>query len=259
MQLTGDYHTHTVYSHGSGTVLENALQAKAHGLREIAITDHGFGQMAFGLRHRRMPQLIRDCREATELTGVKVYVGIEANLLGESGLTDLKEKDYKDFDVFLMGIHRFVRFKPFVPGMWNMFFRNWLHTVRKKGAGAGLVRYNTQALIHCIEKYPIDAVTHLNYLSFCNVAEVAKAARDNGTYIELNSKKTHLSDEELAAVRDTGVRFIIDSDAHSPDRVGDTKLVDELLSRVDVPRERIDNIDGRTPRFRFREYKERNL
>ena len=102
-------------------------------------------------------------------------------------------------------------------------------------------------------------MTHLTELRFCNLAEVAKAARDNGTYIELNSKKTHLSDEELAAVRDTGVRFIIDSDAHSPDRVGDTKLVDELLSRVDVPRERIDNIDGRTPRFRFREYKERNL
>lgn len=48
MQLTGDYHTHTIYSHGKGTVLENALQAKARGLREIAITDHGFGQMAFG-------------------------------------------------------------------------------------------------------------------------------------------------------------------------------------------------------------------
>ena len=37
MQLTGDYHTHTVYSHGSGTVLENALQAKARGLREKLI------------------------------------------------------------------------------------------------------------------------------------------------------------------------------------------------------------------------------
>ena len=89
--------------------------------------------------------------------------------------------------------------------------------------------------------------------------EVAKAARDYGTYIELNSKKTHLSDEELAAVRDTGVRFIIDSDAHSPDRVGDTKRVDEQLARVEIPRERIDNIDGRVPKFRFKEYKERKL
>lgn len=55
------------------------------------------------------------------------------------------------------------------------------------------------------------------------------------------------------------MRFIVDSDAHSPDRVGDTKIVDDILSRVAVPRERIDNIDGRTPRFRFAEFKEKNL
>ncbi len=259
MQLTGDYHTHTVYSHGKGTVLENALQAKERGLREIAITDHGFGQMAFGLRHRRMPRLIADCKAATEQTGVRVLVGIEADLLGESGSTDLKEEDYKDFDVFLMGIHRFVRFKPFAQGMRNLFFRNWWYTKRGKNPPQALIRYNTKALINSIERYPVDAVTHLNYLSFCDAAEVAKAARDCGTYVELNSKKMHLTDDELAAVCDTGVRFIIDSDAHSPGRVGDTKRVEEQLRRVAIPRERIDNIDGRTPRFRFIEYKERNL
>lgn len=68
-----------------------------------------------------------------------------------------------------------------------------------------------------------------------------------------------MTDEELARVCDTGVRFVIDSDAHSPERVGDTKLVEDMLSRVDIPRERIDNIDGRLPHFRFREYKEKHL
>ena len=88
------------------------------------------------------------------------------------------------------------------------------------------------------------------------MAEVAKAARDYGTYIELNSKKVHLTDEELARVADTGVRFIVGSDAHTPDRIGDTKLVDEQLARIGFPRERIDNIDGRKPQFRFRAFKE---
>ena len=68
----------------------------------------------------------------------------------------------------------------------------------------------------------------------------------------------HLTDEELVKVRDTGVRFIIDSDAHTVDRVGDTKLVDKILARVEIPRERIDNIDGRKPNFRFRAYKEKH-
>ncbi len=258
MQLTGDYHTHTIYSHGKGTVLDNALAAKEKGLKEIAITDHGFEQMAFGIKRKKVPQLICDCREASEKTGVKVYVGMEANLCGVDGRTDMTVNDYKDFDIFLMGIHRFVKFTH-IRDMWNMLFVNFFYTILKKEGSKRLIRYNTEAYINSIEKYPIDAVTHLNFLCFCDVAEVAKAARDNGTYIELNSKKVHLSDEELEKVVATGVRFIIDSDAHTADRVGDTKLVDELLSRVSVPRDRIDNIDGRTPHFRFREFKERKL
>ena len=61
---------------------------------------------------------------------------------------------------------------------------------------------------------------------------------------------------ELYKVVETGVRFVIDSDAHSVDRVGDTRLVEEQLQRVSVPPERIDNIDGRFPTFRFRQFKE---
>lgn len=258
MLLTGDYHTHTVYSHGKGTVLDNAFAAKERGLREIAITDHGFEQMAFGIKRKKMPQLIADCREATEKTGVRVYVGMEANLCDEDGRTDMTVNDYKDFDIFLMGIHRFVKFTRF-KDFWNMFFANAFYTMIKREGSKSLVRYNTRAYIHSIERYPVDAVTHLNFLCFCDVSEVAKAARDHGTYIELNAKKVHLSDEQLEAAEKTGVRFIVDSDAHTPDRVGDTKLVDELLARVPVPRERIDNIDGRTPDFRFRKFKEESL
>ena len=257
MLLAGDYHTHTIYSHGKGTVLENAMRAKEIGLQEIAITDHGFEQLAFGLRHERIPQLIADCKEASRQTGIPVYVGTEANLCDENGRTDLREEDYQDFDIFLMGIHRFVKFTHF-RDLWNMFVRNSVDTTFHIRPSKSLIRYNTNAYINSIKKNPIDAVTHLNYQSFCDVVEVAKAARDYGTYIELNAKKVHLTDEELVKVRDTGVRFIIDSDAHTVDRVGDTKLVDKILARVEIPRERIDNIDGRKPNFRFRAYKEKH-
>ena len=37
MILTADYHTHTTYSHGKGTVSENAAVAEEKGLKEIAI------------------------------------------------------------------------------------------------------------------------------------------------------------------------------------------------------------------------------
>ena len=54
MYLTADYHTHTPYSHGKNTVLENAVAAKAKGLKEIAITDHGFNHILFGLKRKKL-------------------------------------------------------------------------------------------------------------------------------------------------------------------------------------------------------------
>ena len=40
MILTGDYHTHTPYSHGKNTVEENALAAKEKGLVRLEGKDY---------------------------------------------------------------------------------------------------------------------------------------------------------------------------------------------------------------------------
>ena len=256
LNLTADYHTHTKYSHGKGTVLENAMRAKEIGLKQIGISDHGFAQLAFGLRHKKLPQLIADCRAASKETGIDVLVGIESNLCGEDGRTDLNERDYEYFDIYLMGIHMFVNFNKF-RDMRKIMFSSYFQTMFKSKGSKKLKEYTTKALINSIQKYPIDVITHLNFISFCDVVEVAKAARDYGTYIELNAKKVHMTDEELHNVCETGVRFVIDSDAHSVDRVGEIALVENMLDRVDIPLDRIDNIDGRLPNFRFKAFKER--
>ena len=54
------------------------------------------------------------------------------------------------------------------------------------------------------------------------------------------------------------VNFVINSDAHSTDRIGDDKLAKELLQRVNFPLDRIKNINGNTPTFmRFADFKEK--
>ena len=106
--LTGDYHTHTPYSHGENTIDENVAAAKEQGLKQIGITDHGFSHPAFGLTKSKVPKMIELCRQASIETGVDVKLGIESNILGISGKTDLKVKDYDKFEVFLAGIHRFI-------------------------------------------------------------------------------------------------------------------------------------------------------
>ena len=85
MILTADYHTHTPYSHGKNTVLENANAAKRLGLKEIAITDHGFNHLLFGLKRKRLDDLRHEIDEAERLTGVKVLMGMESNLISLDG------------------------------------------------------------------------------------------------------------------------------------------------------------------------------
>ena len=256
MKITADYHTHTRYSHGSGTVADNAAAADRLGLKELAVTDHGFNHPAFGLKKRKMPHLLKDVAAANENYGVKVLTGVESNIVSESGKTDLKPVMYDDFDVFLTGFHKFV-ISDF-GDVFKLFLPNYLRDGLKIKAPRSLVERTTRTYINVIKNNPVDAITHMNFCVFADAVEVAKCAADYGTYIELNAKKTHLDDEELANIAaKTQARFIIGSDAHSPDRVGEISLVEKLLSRVSVDMSRIDNIDGRLPDFRFRRFKEK--
>ncbi|MBR1890923.1 MAG: PHP domain-containing protein [Clostridia bacterium] len=254
MKIERDYHTHTRYSHGKGTVLDNALAAKALGIKEITISDHGFSHPAFGMRRRKLDKMRLDCQNAERITGVKVNLGIESNLLGISGAIDVKPKDYEKLDMILAGIHRFVLYDS-LRGWTSLLLSNmWAQKITHKPSKR-LIDYNTKVYCNAIKNNPIDIITHVGFLNFCDAKIVAECCADYGTYFEINTKKIHLSPEEWDRVFDTKVNFVIDSDAHHPDRVGDAKLFEVQDEKVHFPRERIFNIDGRQPTFRFAEFK----
>lgn len=258
MKLTADFHTHTRFSHGKGSILDNALVAKELGLDSIGITDHGFSHIVMGLNSCKLGRYIKDCKEAQEKTGVKVLVGVESNITSIEGDVDLSVDRYAQFDLFLAGIHKLIWYK------WGSWFKFGIPTVLKstfkcENASNELIKNTTKAVVEAVKKNPIDVITHLNYCSYLDPVEVAKVCADYGTYVELNAKKIHLTDEKLYEVCKTGVRFVINSDAHSPKRVGEISLVEQLLQRVEVPVDRIDNIDGKMPSFRFKAFKEKSL
>ncbi len=256
MEIKFDFHTHTKYSHGKGTVLENALSAKEKGLSGIGITDHGFSHPAFGMSRSKLDKMRADCDNAQKQTGVKVLLGIESNLLGVSGKTDVKVKDYQKLDIFLAGVHRFILYDG-LKEWFKLLGANYFTKLFNKNPSESLIKRNTQVYINAIKSNPIDVITHVNYLVFADAVEVAKCCADYGTYFEINTKKVHLSDEVWQKVVDTGVNFVVDSDAHSPDRIGDTRLATELLQRVDIPLDRIKNLNGMPDFMRFADYKDK--
>ncbi len=258
MLLTADYHTHTVFSHGKGQILDNAISAKNVGLKQVAISDHGFSHPAFGLTKKKVPEMLKLIDEAKKETGVDVLMGIESNIVSTDGRVDLTERAYDNFDVFLAGIHKFVFYK--FKSIFSLAIPNMYHTfIEKKRIPKSVIKANTNAFVNAIKNNPVDMITHLNFFCFADALEVAKVASDYGTYLELNAKKVHLTDEEIEAVLKTDVRFLISSDAHTPERVGEISLVEDTIKRLNFPTDRIDNIDGKIPNLRFKQFKEGRL
>lgn len=253
MQLTFDYHTHTKYSDGKNTALENALAAKEAGLQGIAVTDHGFSHVILGVQRREKERYFAEIDEAGRQTGLPVLRGIEENILSLEGECGLTEADFDDFDVYLAGFHPVVKYKNF-PSFWEGGWTTFRYRAGIKPSGR-MVREMTRVYCLAVQKNPIDILTHVNYHCFADVKEVAKCCRDYGTYLEISGKKPHFTDEELAEAAATGVKFVVNSDAHAVGRIGDIALAAEQISRVGVPLAQICNIDGRTPSFRLAGYK----
>ena len=52
MEILADYHTHTVYSHGKGSIEDNVKVAISKGIKKIGISDHGYKNVAYERRNR---------------------------------------------------------------------------------------------------------------------------------------------------------------------------------------------------------------
>ncbi len=236
MALLADYHTHTKYSrnhHGKGTVAQNVRAAYEKGLRQIAITDHGFNQVMFGIRREDIPALKRDIEDAKERYPIDVLLGVEANLISSQGDIDIVEDDLKDIDILLCGFHRLVkstsrreRLKFINKNVLCEFFG---HTSKKQR------EINTNAYINAMRKYDIDILTHLNHACKVDVEKVARVAKETNTLIELNGKRLGMTDEEIMTCYKCGCKFVINSDAHSPNRVGDCHLGLQAVLRLRLP------------------------
>lgn len=248
MILYGDYHTHTKYSrhnHGKGTILENASVAMNKGLKQIAITEHGFNHFTYGVKRREIRAMKEDILNAKEVTGIDILLGVEANLIGCDGSIDVVDSDFEFLDILLMGHHKLIKtktrkdFNRLV--LANMFGSPFNPSQER-------LNRNTTGFLKALDKYPIDIITHLNYGCPTDTLAVAKMAREKGTLIELNGKRINFTDRELLTMAEEGVKFIVDSDAHSPERVGECNNAINTIFRLNLPLNQIVNID-KLPKF----------
>lgn len=217
MAFFGDFHTHSVYSHGRGSVESNVLAARAKGLKAVAVTDHGVCVYPNNMHPADVDDYLTDievCR--AKYPEMSVYSGAEANLVGNDGRIDMPEGAEDLLDYILVGFHS-IR----MPDEPKAFFGFWLPNVTFSFNRTARIVRNTDAYLKAMERYRVTAVAHPLRQIPCDLKALGAAAKELGVYIELNSKSCCFTPEDFETLAATGCEFVCSSDAHTPDRVGD--------------------------------------
>ncbi|NLM53268.1 MAG: PHP domain-containing protein [Firmicutes bacterium] len=242
MRVFADYHTHTTYSHGKGRIEENVQAAIRRGLKSIGITDHGPGHFFIGVKgeeaFRSMQAEIRRLR--AKYPQIEILFGVEANIVDVDGTIDVPEAILPELDILLVGYHKLV--KPQSLAALKVGAKNFLSGWLGKTTQA-LRDINTKAICAAVRRYPVMAVTHPGLQIDIDTLALANICAECGTLMEINSSYAEKLDDYVKTALTTGVNFVINSDAHTPERVGDFTAAYRLLQRLNVPAERVVNLE----------------
>lgn len=241
MKIFADYHTHTKYSHGKGTIRENVEIAREKGLKEIAICDHGPSHMGFGVKRENFKKMREEIDKLNEeYKDIKILLGVEANIISYNGEIDVDDKIIDMLDILLVGFHFGAKPKT-IKDAYNFYIINY--TGKLISSVAEKARYmNTMAVIKAINNYNIDIITHPGAKVNINTRELAKAAAKKGTALEINASHGYLNLEYIKIAMKENVKFAINSDAHTPDDVGNVERGIERAIKAGLKADQIINV-----------------
>lgn len=240
IKLIADYHTHTVYSHGKGTILENVQEARRKGLKEIAITDHGFRHFAFGVKQKDLDKMRREIDSINEkYDDIKVLLGLECNIISKDGKVDIDDHIMKYLDILALGYHMMV-LPQSISDYLHIYGKNYISRFNRAMADK-IVQQNTAAMITAINNYKIDFITHPGARIPMDTKQLAAEAAKVGTALEINSKSNIMSVEYIKTAAELGVKFVINSDAHTPRDVGNFKNAIGLAEEAGLTNDQILN------------------
>lgn len=234
MKYLVDSHTHTLASgHAYNTITEMARAAADAGLKGLGITDHGPATPAACPAFYFANYKIID----RELFGVRLFMGMEINILDYDGLTDYHERYMKGADVVIASIHPRTAgegYKPYIPGSEEENTRAYLKAMENPAVN--------------IIGHPDDAGTPVNYET------LILAAKDNRVLPEFNASsldpRNYREKSGLAAhnmrlmarlCMKHDVPIIINTDAHFHTAVGKVDGVLSLLEEEHFPEELVVN------------------
>ncbi|MFB7455350.1 DNA polymerase/3'-5' exonuclease PolX [Streptomyces sp. NPDC056188] len=195
--IRGDLHTHTDLTDGLAPLEEMVAAAAGRGYAYYAVTDH-----APGLAMQRMTEekVLAQREQVRSLDGrhhrMRLLHGTELNI-GPDGEVDWPDEFLAGFDLCVASVHSHF------------------------GLGRGAM---TRRLVRACENPHVHVIGHPTTRLIgrrpgidADLDEVFAACARTGTALEINAQpdRLDLGDEDILRARSHGVRFAVDSDAHS--------------------------------------------
>ena len=214
-RMLWDLHTHTTYSHGTGSIEDNVLAARAAGLAVIGISDHGPDHKLYGVKEALLPEMKAEVRrQHAKYPDIKILLGLECNIINPSGAIDLPKDPAAMPDYIMAGYHYGgVGERPMAALA--------LHGGNKLKLSL-CHNANTRRMVNSIRRNEgvIRIVTHPADKGAMDILAIGKACQETGALMEINNSHRALTAEHIALLKDLNVNFVIGSDAHKPENVG---------------------------------------
>jgi len=200
--LRGDLHTHTNLTDGVASVEDMVSGAVARGYEYYAVTDHAPDLV---MQRMTLDKALQQRVELRDLQrdhpGMRLLHGTELNIAPD-GSVDWPDEVLAEFDVCVASVHSHFRLS---------------------------AAEQTRRIIRACENPHVHVIGHLTGRRLgrrdpieLDFDAVFAAAARTGTALEVNGgpQRLDLRDEHIRWARRHGVRFVIDSDAHSVPQLG---------------------------------------
>lgn len=177
-----------------------AQAARDKGYEYIAITEHlEHLRVAGGLDAKALEKHSKEIDGVNnKIDGIEILKGVEVDIL-EDGSLDLPNEVLQELDIVICAVH----------SLFNLPEEKQTRRIIKalENPFVNILAHPTGRLIGEREPYAVD------------MKAVMKAAKENSAFLELNSYplRLDLNDMHCKMAKETGVKVVINSDAHSTD------------------------------------------
>lgn len=226
MKMLVDIHTHTISSgHAYSTIDENMRAASEKKLRMVAMTDHSPGMPgSTHMFHFSNLKVI-----PSEMYGVTLLRGVEANIINYEGEIDMGEEILSSLDIVIASLHPpcidFSDEETVTSGIEKVMENPYVNIIGHPGDN----------------RYPMD------------FERVVKAAKRTGTLLEVNNASLKPGSfrpgvrenlvKMLGYCKAYNMPVVVGTDAHFYTEIGEFKEAIELFNEVDFPEELVLNTD----------------